>query len=155
MNTLYNGLIRYLSTYLLNEFIRSGLRFKGQKQNKANNSILTISTTDLSIKIIYFRPVDTTPPTIESCPSYILQKVELGTANTPVFWEEPSASDISGGCSLNQTHTSGDLFPLGSHDVIYTFTDSSRNAALCSFKVFVVESKANIIFQIRYIFPLI
>ena len=100
---------------------------------------------DLSIKIIYILPVDTTPPAIESCPSYIIQKVELGTTHAPVYWETPAASDISGSYSLNQTHSSGDMFPPGSHDVMCTFTDNSGNAASCSFKVFVVESKANII----------
>lgn len=86
--------------------------------------------------------VDTTPPTINNCPTNIEVTVELGTTGTLVSWSEPTATDLSGPVSLTtRTNAPGSLFPLGITAVTYRFEDSSGNPAVCSFTVTVVPSK--------------
>ncbi|PIK47327.1 putative hyalin [Apostichopus japonicus] len=76
----------------------------------------------------------TTPPMIVNCPSLIERQVELGVPGLIITWTEPSATDISGTAMLvDRTHAPNDFFPVGITKVIYTFTDSSQNGAVCSF----------------------
>lgn len=80
--------------------------------------------------------MDTTPPTIEDCPSLIERVVELGVQGLIVMWTEPSATDVSGMTMLvDRSHAPGTFFNVGMTQVIYTFTDSSGNEAVCSFLV--------------------
>ncbi|XP_071823799.1 uncharacterized protein [Apostichopus japonicus] len=75
-----------------------------------------------------------TPPMIVNCPSLIERQVELGVPGLIITWTEPSATDISGTAMLvDRTHAPNDFFPVGITKVIYTFTDSSQNGAVCSF----------------------
>ncbi|XP_072021501.1 hyalin-like [Amphiura filiformis] len=84
--------------------------------------------------------VDTTPPSIQSCPSDIDLEIEPGTSKTPATWIAPSASDVSGTVSLvSQSHHPGDIFTTGKTEVVYSFTDGSNNEAFCSFQVNVRE----------------
>ena len=87
-------------------------------------------------------PADNTPPTILSCPLDIaLQKVNH--APLKVTWEAPSATDLFGNVTLmSQSHSPGDEFDVGIHNVTYAFTDDSGNVAYCVFGISVVEGNS-------------
>ena len=93
--------------------------------------------TQLNISI----PVDNTPPIITSCPLDIaLQKANYSTLK--VTWKAPSATDLSGYVTLmSQSHSPGDEFDVGMHNVTYAFADDSGNVGYCRFKISVVECK--------------
>ncbi|XP_071823803.1 uncharacterized protein [Apostichopus japonicus] len=78
----------------------------------------------------------TTPPMIVNCPSLIERQVELGVPGLIITWTEPSATDTFGTAVLvDRTHAPNDFFPVGITQVIYTFTESSQNGAVCSFTI--------------------
>eukprot|EP00057_Strongylocentrotus_purpuratus_P029685 XP_011684159.1 PREDICTED: hyalin [Strongylocentrotus purpuratus] len=75
-------------------------------------------------------PVDTTPPTITVPSNTITRQVELGTPGVSVFYQEPTATDISGTANLvSRTAQPGDFFPVGQTVVTYTYEDPSGNPA--------------------------
>ena len=93
--------------------------------------------------MLSFNLVDTTPPTIHSCPSDIVTTVEVGTPNTHVSWNAPSATDLSGNVSIIlQSHFPGDSFAAGKTTVTYVFADYSGNTDTCAFNVGVNEGKS-------------
>ena len=80
--------------------------------------------------------VDDTPPVISRCPDTATITVPVGQIQTLYFWPEPSAVDDSGiPPTLVQSHFSTSMFPVGSTDVTYTFTDNSGNSAVCTFMI--------------------
>ncbi|XP_071819452.1 uncharacterized protein [Apostichopus japonicus] len=81
-------------------------------------------------------PSDTQDPIISNCPANIFVTIELGTTRGVASWTEPTATDISGTTMLAQrTSSPNSLFPIGSTDVTYTFSDNSGNTAECTFTV--------------------
>ena len=97
--------------------------------------------------------VDTTAPYIRICPADIIEKVDKGTNEFPVYWEPPSATDLSGNITVTQTHAPGDMFAVGpAHIVRYTFTDPSDNWATCSFRINVIQGKLFLVecMQVNY-----
>ena len=82
---------------------------------------------------------DTVPPVIRDCPvSTLTVNVPTGVPSRPVTWTEPTATDNSGETpTVTQSHQPGDIFPVGTTDVSYTFSDMSGNDAICSFSVVV------------------
>ncbi len=80
---------------------------------------------------------DTVPPVIRDCPvSTLTVNVPTGVPSRPVTWTEPTATDNSGETpTVTQSHQPGDIFPVGTTDVSYTFSDMSGNDAICSFSV--------------------
>ncbi|XP_071826140.1 hyalin-like isoform X5 [Apostichopus japonicus] len=80
--------------------------------------------------------VDTTPPTVHNCPQSITEIIQLGVPSVPVFWEEPSATDLSQNVTVvSRTYLPGDVFYVGRVMVLYVFSDNSGNQAECSFHV--------------------
>ena len=79
---------------------------------------------------------DTTPPSISNCPDNQMGVLPRGALGSPVFWQEPTASDDSGvQPTLFQTHRPGDIFLPGDTNVIYSFSDGSANTVSCRFTV--------------------
>ena len=75
-------------------------------------------------------------PVISGCPNPLPVIVPVGTTTRVVTWTEPTATDNSGVIpEVTQTHQSGDSFPIGMTEVIYTFTDQDGNSATCSFTI--------------------
>ena len=90
------------------------------------------------------------------CPSDISSNIEMGSEGNTVRWKEPSAIDLSGNVSLLlQTHSPGDLFTIGSSNVIYMFDDFSHNTAVCSFVVSIKPGKYIVKWRLRYFKSLI
>ena len=53
-----------------------------------------------------------------------------------VTWTPPSAVDDSGViAAMFNNFNPGDVFPLGTNEVIYTWVDPSGNVASCTFNV--------------------
>ena len=86
--------------------------------------------------------VDTLSPNILNCPSDIRTVVEVGTSETPVVWNEPSAFDASGINDPQSSHLPGLDFKVGVTDVSYAFTDNFGNTAFCNFSVLVDQGKS-------------
>ena len=86
--------------------------------------------------------VDREPPIITNCPRNIVEEINVGTGGTTINWQDPTVSDNSGSVSLlSQSHTSGTFFLPGTSRVAYVYEDSSRNRAVCSFTITIIESK--------------
>ncbi|XP_041472953.1 hyalin isoform X45 [Lytechinus variegatus] len=93
--------------------------FQDDSGNVADDCSFTITVT----------AQDTTPPSVV-CTSSITRTVELGTTSTPVFFVEPTATDISGTANLvTRTAAPGDSFPVGVTSVTYIFADGEGNQA--------------------------
>ncbi|XP_063960800.1 mucin-17-like [Lytechinus pictus] len=93
--------------------------FQDDSGNVADDCSFTITVT----------AQDTTPPSVV-CTSSITRTVELGTTSTPVFFVEPTATDISGTANLvTRTAAPGDSFPVGVTSVTYIFADAEGNQA--------------------------
>jgi|GEM_PF-3027024 len=85
---------------------------------------------------------DAEMPIITNCPSDITIGNDFGDCDANVSWMPPTAVDNCVGLSLTSSHTSGDMFPVGTTTVIYTATDSVGNVTLCSFTVTVQDTEA-------------
>ncbi|SNR39231.1 SprB repeat-containing protein, partial [Maribacter sedimenticola] len=87
-------------------------------------------------------PVDNTPPVI-TCPGDIVfdsfSSVECGDI---VNWDAPIVTDNFPGVTVTSNFNSGDLFPIGTTEVVYTATDAAGNQAECKFMVTVNDAKA-------------
>ena len=66
-----------------------------------------------------------------------------------VPWIEPSATDNSGATPtlIARSHQPGDSFPVGTTQVMYTFTDMAGNEATCTFSVTIGKS---VMFQLFF-----
>lgn len=70
------------------------------------------------------------------CPRQgILKSVPPNTTETEVRWRTPIGIDKETNVTTTMNKRSGDLFPLGIHEVVYTFEDFSGNIAECTFNV--------------------
>ena len=83
----------------------------------------------------FFLIVDTIAPVVIGCPDDIYITSEVGSLETRVEWVKPFATDHSDMIRTSATHEPGELFQIGSTDVIYTFEDESDNQNSCNFTV--------------------
>ncbi|XP_071805292.1 basement membrane-specific heparan sulfate proteoglycan core protein-like isoform X3 [Asterias amurensis] len=87
------------------------------------------------------RDVDNTRPVITGCPDTVLGSARFGDQQGTAVWDEPTATDDSGQpVRVSRTHTPLSPLPLGYTRVMYEFTDTSRNVAVCSFFVLIREA---------------
>ncbi|XP_022090907.1 hyalin-like [Acanthaster planci] len=85
---------------------------------------------------------DGTPPTIRSCPSDITQPTDLRLATAQVVWNPPTAQDNGDLEAFRSSHLPGDIFPLGTTEVVYTAVDSAGFTTDCSFNVTIIDLEA-------------
>lgn len=78
---------------------------------------------------------DQNPPTFTNCPSDITATANA-TCMAVVSWPSPAFTDLCA-VSMTTSHSSGQLFPIGTTQVIYTATDAAGNSSTCSFNVIV------------------
>ncbi len=81
---------------------------------------------------------DRTPPVVSYCPDDINLTAPFALASSmAISWfPEPIAFDNSGLVPvLTQTHATGDLFEIGTTQVMYTFVGGSGKVATCTFLV--------------------
>lgn len=84
---------------------------------------------------------DNIPPVIDGCPSNITVSNIIGSCDAVVSWTEPVATDACGILSLVSNHSPGDIFNVGSTNVVYTATDNLGNVSTCSFMVTVQDTE--------------
>jgi hypothetical protein len=84
---------------------------------------------------------------VSNCPDPISVNTGAGrtTCNQVVTWIAPTATDNCGVTSITSTHNSGDVFPVGTTTVTYTFKDAANNTSTCSFNVTVVDNTAPVV----------
>ena len=89
-------------------------------------------------------------PIISGCPAAKTVFSPTGVP-TAVFWTVPTATDNCPGVQLTSNYMSGDTFPLGTTQVLYTATDGSQFTSTCTFEVTVRKSDSectgNLIFN--------
>ena len=85
---------------------------------------------------------DTEMPVISNCPTDITVPNDFGECQANVNWVAPTALDNCVGLTVTSTHTSGDMFPVGTTTVTYTATDSVGNNTSCSFSITVEDTEA-------------
>ncbi len=81
--------------------------------------------------------VDTTPPAI-TCPANVSGTAGLGATSLLMSYASPTAIDSCSAVTAGCSQSSGSLFPVGNTAVTCTATDTSNNAASCSFTVTVL-----------------
>ncbi|HLP11508.1 MAG TPA: HYR domain-containing protein [Flavobacteriales bacterium] len=86
---------------------------------------------------------DTENPVIVACPSNISVSNDSGNCSAIVTWIAPTQFDNCSGSTIVQTSglTPGSAFPIGVSSVVYTATDASGNASLCSFTITVTDDE--------------
>ena len=85
--------------------------------------------------------LDSEPPVLSNCPSNATLTLRVGEATAQATWLEPNATDNTIPPNVTSTHTSGDLFPIGSTVVTYTATDAFQLTDTCSFTVTVIGER--------------
>ena len=103
----------------------------------ASTTTQTITVNDVELPVIINLPVD------------IAQTNDLGTCGAIVTWPQVLVVDncgagggLNGTLTLSSNHQSGETFPIGVTNVIYTATDSHGNKATGSFNVIVSDNEA-------------
>ncbi len=81
---------------------------------------------------------DTTTPVITGCRDDITVNAEAGTCSAHVSWTEPTAMDNCSTPVRTRSHVPGDVFPVGTTTVIYTFEDECDHVSTCEFDVTVL-----------------
>ena len=100
------------------------------------NIIDQISNFFKTCKLFSVVTIDPIPPMVNGCPDSMTRNIAFGSQTLSVFWTEPTATDNTGGqVTTFQTHRPGDLFPVGTTQVTYTFTDNAGNRAQCMFDI--------------------
>jgi gliding motility-associated-like protein len=81
-------------------------------------------------------------PMISGCPDSVVVNTVEGDATAT--WEEPGASVQCGEVTTESTHSPGQVFPVGTTDVVYTFTDDAGSTATCTFTVTVKQDNVSV-----------
>ena len=88
---------------------------------------------------------DTKKPVITNTPSAITKSNDAGVNGAIVTWTAPTASDNAAIATLESTHESGALFPIGQTTVTYTAADVNGNESTSSFGVTVNDTEKPVI----------
>ena len=92
----------------------------------------------MSIFAWFFISADTEAPVILNCPNATEIFLFGDRANVRANWTRPTITDNSGNFSLDVNLMSGDVFPLGTKEVVINATDAAGNSAICAFNVTVL-----------------
>ncbi|NRA74666.1 MAG: HYR domain-containing protein, partial [Planctomycetes bacterium] len=85
---------------------------------------------------------DLVPPTIDGLPDSIEIAAIAGLCEAVVTWDAPTIQDDCGVESVENSHESGDTFPVGTTTVSVVVTDVSANVTGQSFDVTVIDDQA-------------
>jgi hypothetical protein len=85
---------------------------------------------------------DTTKPFFERCPQNIVINQSIANSGDciPLEWNEPLAADNCGVAYMSGNRFSGECFPVGTTNIVYTAIDSSQNSATCTFTITVLPA---------------
>ena len=112
------------------------------KVTESVNLSCTATTPDYTVNIS-----DITLPVISGCPADININTDPGLCSAVVSWTEPTAVDDCAGAMTYTTRSNspGDVFPIGTTIVTYTFTDLASNTSTCTFNITVADNSAPVI----------
>ncbi len=84
---------------------------------------------------------DNQAPVITGCPQTVIAHTGTGRTSCDQIatWTAPTAVDNCGSVTSTSSHNPGDLFPVGTTTVTYTFTDAHSNSSACTFDVTVID----------------
>src|SRR5690606_37484734 len=88
--------------------------------------------------------IDNTAPIISGCPSNLSVNSQTGICGAAVTWSAPTVTDACN-VTLTESHSAGDVFPIGTTTVTYTATDDNGNISTCSFTVTATDQTAPVI----------
>lgn len=95
---------------------------------------------------------DTQPPVITGCPTApIVDNALTGQCYGKPTWGVVTATDNCGVVTYTQSHKSGERMDIGTHTVVYTFTDAAGNTSTCSFTVTVKSRAINMVVKNDYV----
>ena len=81
--------------------------------------------------------IDDEKPVIASTLTNIRVNTDPGLPSAVVTWDKVTSTDNSGSVTLTSNFQSGDNFPIGTTDVVYTAIDQSDCISTASFVVIV------------------
>ncbi|MFK8055645.1 MAG: HYR domain-containing protein, partial [Saprospiraceae bacterium] len=83
--------------------------------------------------------IEVSPPVLANIPADISITAPMGSCGAIVSWTAPTASDNCPGVILTSTHNSGETFPAGTTQVVYTATDAEGLVATGMFNIEVLD----------------
>ena len=96
------------------------------------------NTTTCSFEVLV---ADTQSPAV-ACPLDLVVSTDPATCEAVVDFDPPQILDNCPGAMVTaQSHTSGDIFPLGTTTVSYEITDAAGNMAACTFDITVEDNE--------------
>ncbi|HIC14773.1 MAG TPA: HYR domain-containing protein, partial [Gemmatimonadetes bacterium] len=84
-------------------------------------------------------------PEIADVPATIEIDAEAGLCSAVATWDPASPTDNCEVLDFESTHSSGDVFPVGTTTVVLTATDNHSNVSTSSFDVIVTDTQAPVI----------
>src|SRR5690606_36824083 len=78
---------------------------------------------------------DQLAPTISNVPANITVSSDAGSCDAVVNFTAPTVNDNCTGATLNASHTSGSVFPIGTTTVVFTAVDGANNTTMASFTI--------------------
>ncbi|MEC9475667.1 MAG: HYR domain-containing protein [Planctomycetota bacterium] len=113
------------------------------------NTIVTYTATDpagnTNTDSFTVTVLDQEQPAITGLPELVQVDSTPGSCSGVANWIEPEANDCSGILSLDWSHASGTIFPVGNTEVTYTATDGIGNVSTASFTVQVDDAESPMI----------
>ncbi len=111
-----------------------------------NTIILTVTDAsgNVSTSVSTITVVDELAPVFTTNVSDITIQLEGNSCESIVSWNEPTATDNCDSFTISSNYSSGDTFPVGTTEVIYTATDASGNSSSTSFNVEVLAAPITI-----------
>ena len=85
---------------------------------------------------------DTELPEFTSVPMSVSITTDLDACGAIVEWAAPEAEDACGTGDISVSHSSGDLFPVGTTTVELSVTDNNNNTSTTSFTISVTDNQA-------------
>lgn len=130
-------------------------------QTPAGGTMVGLGTTDVTITVtdaqgntntcmIPVTVIDDTDPVAVGCPVDVTVNVTPGFCGAVFTYSAPTFDDNCDGTgnagTLTSGFVSGSVFPVGTTDVIYEYTDAAGNGPItCEFSVTVIENQAPVV----------
>ena len=106
-------------------------------------TVVTYTATDAAgnISTCQFNVIvtDETFPVFVACPPSEILATANALCQATVGWGAPAASDNCGPITPTSNYSPGDIFPIGTTQVIYTAEDAAGNISTCEFNVVVQD----------------
>ena len=124
----------------------------GSTSTSASGDTFSLGTTEVTYSVTDIHGNESTDsflvtvtddeyPVILGIPADISISSDLGLCGASVSWVSATTTDNCSVQVLEETHTPGDYFPVGTTPVTYASTDASGNRTLGSFNVTVIDTE--------------